>query len=158
MLASDLSDRLWPYLGGIARENKMKALAIGGIADHVHTLVSLPATLSLAKAVQLLRGILPKWIHETFPKLLSFEWQEGYGAFSIGVSGVDKTMRYIRNQPEHHRARTFKEEFISMLPQARVRLRRVDARLILSSLPDSDRKHPANPAPKRRSIFFRLRC
>jgi len=56
MLASDLSDRLWPYLGGIARENKMKALAIGGIAYHVHMLVSLPATLSIAKAVQLLKG------------------------------------------------------------------------------------------------------
>ena len=69
MLASDLSDRLWPYLVGIARENKMKALAIGGIADHVHMLVSLPATLSIAKAVQLLKGNSSKWIHETFPKL-----------------------------------------------------------------------------------------
>ncbi len=81
MLASDLSDRLWPYLGGIARENKMKASAIGGVADHVHMLVSLPATLSIAKAVQLLKGNSSKWIHETFPKLQSFEWQEGYGAF-----------------------------------------------------------------------------
>ncbi len=93
----------------------MKALAIGGIADHVHMPVSLPATLSIAKAVQLLKGNSSKWMHETFPMLQSFEWQEGYGAFSIGVSGVDATMRYIRNQPEHHRARTFKEEFISML-------------------------------------------
>jgi len=115
MLASDLSDRLWPYLVGIARENKMKALAIGGIADHVHMLVSLPATLSIAKAVQLLKGNSSKWIHETFPKLQSFEWQEGYGAFSIGVSGVDATIRYINNQPEHHRTGTFNEEFISML-------------------------------------------
>jgi putative transposase len=93
----------------------MKALAIGGIADHAHMLVSLPATLSIAKAVQLLKGNSFKWIHETFPKLQSFEWQEGYGAFSIGVSGVDATIRYINNQPEHHRTGMFSEEFISML-------------------------------------------
>jgi Transposase IS200 like len=71
--------RLWPYLGGIARENKMKTLAIGGAADHVHILVSLPATLSIAKALQPLKGNSSKWIHETFPKMRSFEWQEGYG-------------------------------------------------------------------------------
>jgi REP element-mobilizing transposase RayT len=115
MLTSDLCDRLWPYLGGIARENKMKALAIGGAADHVHMLISLPATLSVAKAVQLLKGNSSKWIHETFSKLRSFQWQEGYGAFSIGISGVDATVRYIRSQPEHHRTKTFKEEVTSML-------------------------------------------
>jgi putative transposase len=98
LLTSDVRDRLWPYLGGIARENKMKALAIGGAADHAHALVSLPATLSVAKVLQLLKGNSSKWIHETFPKMRSFEWQEGYGAFSIGVSGVDATVAYIRNQ------------------------------------------------------------
>ncbi len=115
LLNSDVCDRLWPYLGGISRENKMKALAVGGATDHVHMLVSLPATLSIAKAVQLLKGNSSKWIHETFPKLHSFEWQEGYGAFSIGVSGVDATVSYVRNQPEHHRTKTFNEEFVSML-------------------------------------------
>ena len=115
VLNSDLRDRLWPYLGGIARENKMKALAIGGIDDHVHMLISLPTTLSLAKALQLLKGNSSKWIHEKFPKLHSFEWQEGYGAFSIGISAVDATVRYIRNQAEHHRMRSFREEFVAML-------------------------------------------
>ena len=114
-LTSDLRERLWPYLGGIARENKMKAVAIGGAADHVHMLVSLPPTLSIAKAVQLLKGNSSKWIHETFPKLRSFEWQEGYGAFSIGISGINVTVAYIKDQAEHHRTRTFKEEFITML-------------------------------------------
>src|SRR2546430_4737498 len=85
LLNSDLRERLWPYLGGIARERKMKALAIGGVADHLHILVSLPGTLSVAKALQLLKSNSSKWIHETFPKLRSFAWQEGYGAFSIGV-------------------------------------------------------------------------
>jgi len=107
--------RLWPYLGGIAHENKMKTLAIGGIEDHVHMLISLPSTLPAAKAVQLLKGNSSKWIHETFPEMREFEWQEGYGAFSIGVSGIDDTVAYIRNQAEHHRKTTFKQEVAAFL-------------------------------------------
>jgi len=114
-LHSKLRERLWPYLGGIARENKMKALPIGGTADHVHILISLPATISVAKMVQLLKGNSSKWIHETFAEMCSFEWQEGYGAFSVGVSAIDATLSYIRNQAEHHRKRTFREEFMTML-------------------------------------------
>ena len=114
-LTLDVRKRLWPYLGGIAKQNRMKALAIGGASDHVHVLVSLPATLSVAKAMQLLKGNSSKWIRETFPKMRSFAWQEGYGAFSVGVSGVDATVAYIRNQIEHHRARSFREEYAMML-------------------------------------------
>jgi putative transposase len=114
-LASDLRARLLPYLGGIANQNQMKTLAIGGASDHVHVLLSLPATLSAVKAMQLLKGNSSKWIRETFPKMRSFAWQEGYGAFSIGVSGVDATVAYIRNQAERHRTRSFREEFVAML-------------------------------------------
>ncbi|MDQ6624485.1 MAG: IS200/IS605 family transposase, partial [Verrucomicrobiota bacterium] len=97
-LTSEIRERLWPYLDGIARENEMKALAIGGVGDHVHVLVSLPATMPVAKAMQLLKGNSSKWMHETFPALHAFAWQEGYGAFSIGVSGVEETVAYIRAQ------------------------------------------------------------
>jgi putative transposase len=93
----------------------MKTLAIGGAADHVHVLLSLPATISVAKAMQLLKGNSSRWIRETIPKMRSFAWQEGYGAFSVGVSGVDATVTYIRNQAEHHRTRSFREEFVAML-------------------------------------------
>ena len=110
MLTPEIRERLWPYLGGIARENGMKALAIGGVADHVHLLISLPPTLSLSKAMQLLKGNSSKWIHETFPNLRGLAWQEGYAAFSIGISAVDDTIAYIRRQEEHHRHRTFREE------------------------------------------------
>ena len=110
-----LQERLWPYLGGIARQHKMKMLAVDGVEDHVHALLSIPATLPIAKAVQLLKGNSSKWIHETFPDQRLFGWQEGYGAFSIGVSGVDETIGYIRNQKEHHRSRSFKEELIAFL-------------------------------------------
>ena len=114
-LTPDLRERLWPYLGGIARQNQMKALVIGGASDHVHMLLSLPATLSVAKAMQLLKGNSSKWIRETFPKMHLFAWQEGYGAFSVGVSGVDRTVSYIRNQVEHHRTRTFRDEIVVIL-------------------------------------------
>jgi REP element-mobilizing transposase RayT len=114
-LTPDLRERVWPYLGGIAKQKQMKTIAIGGVADHVHVLLSLPATLSIAKAIQLLKGNSSKWIRETFPKMRSFAWQEGYGAFSIGMSGVDATVAYIRNQAEHHRTRSFREEYAVML-------------------------------------------
>jgi REP element-mobilizing transposase RayT len=114
-LSPDVQERLWPYLGGIAKQNKMKALALGGASDHVHILVSLPSTIAVAKAVQLLKGNSSRWIHETFPRLRTFEWQEGYGAFSIGISGADETNAYIRNQKEHRRHRSFRDEFAAML-------------------------------------------
>jgi putative transposase len=115
ILSAEIRQRLWPYLGGVARENGMKALAVGGVADHVHMLLSLPATMSVAKAMQLLKGNSSKWIHETFPKLRTFAWQEGYAAFSIGVSAIEETRAYIRNQEEHHRTRTYREEVIIFL-------------------------------------------
>jgi REP element-mobilizing transposase RayT len=115
LLVPEIRERLWPYLGGVARENGMKALAIGGVADHVHVLLSLPPTMSIAKAMQLLKGNSSKWIHETFPKLQSFAWQEGYAAFSVGVSGIEEMRAYVRNQEEHHRTRTYREEVIMFL-------------------------------------------
>lgn len=95
IITPDLQSRLWPYIGGIARENKMKAIAVGGVEDHVHILLSLPSTLSISKAMQLIKGGSSKWIHDTFPEQPAFSWQEGYGAFSIGISGVDRTIAYI---------------------------------------------------------------
>src|ERR1700754_2405559 len=94
ILTPEIQTRLWPYLGGIARGNKMAALAIGGVSDHVHILLSLPTTLTLSKAIQLLKGNSSKWLHEEFQELRLFSWLEGYGAFTIGMSGVDETKNY----------------------------------------------------------------
>jgi putative transposase len=112
---SELESRLWPYVGGIAKEHHMKALAIGGIADHLHALLSLPGMMSFSKAVQLIKGGSSKWIHDTFPEQKQFAWQEGYGAFSVSASQVPKTIAYINNQKEHHRKKTFQEEFVELL-------------------------------------------
>jgi putative transposase len=115
LITAELQDRLWPYIGGIARDNKMKALQVGGVEDHVHILLSLPSTMAIAKAIQLIKGGSSKWVHDEFPAHRGFAWQEGYGAFSISVSHRDPTIEYITNQKEHHRKKTFKEEFLAML-------------------------------------------
>ncbi len=120
LITPELRDRLWPFLGGIARQNKMKAIKIGGAEDHVHLLLSLPATMPVSKALQLLKGGSSKWIHETFPEQRLFAWQEKYGAFSVSVSQLDKIIRYIENQAEHHRTMTFQEEFLMLLKKHHV--------------------------------------
>lgn len=112
---SDTETRLWPYVGGIAREHRMKALAIGGMTDHLHALISLPGMMSFAKAVQLIKGGSSKWVNDTFRHLTKFEWQEGYGAFSVSASQVARTIAYINNQKEHHRKKSFREEFLELI-------------------------------------------
>ncbi len=116
----EVRERLWPFLGGIARQNKMKALEVGGIEDHVHLLISLPSSMAIAKAMQLLKGGSSKWMHETFPAQRLFAWQEEYGAFSVSVSQLDRTIQYIRGQEEHHRRMTFQEEFLALLNRHRI--------------------------------------
>lgn len=93
----------------------MKSLAIGGTSDHPHSLLSLPATMSFAKAVQLIKGGSSKWIHDTFDRHRKFGWQEGYGAFSVSPSQVGRTVDYINNQKDHHRRKTFAEELRELL-------------------------------------------
>ncbi len=110
LIKPDLQQCLWPYLGGIARENKIKAVVVGGVQDHVHVLLSIPSNLSVAKSIQLLKGNSSKWIHDTFKEHWDFAWQEGYGAFSIGISGVEETTEYIQGQVEQHHKTTFREE------------------------------------------------
>jgi putative transposase len=119
-IVPELRDRLWPFLGGIARQNQMKAIEIGGVEDHVHILLSLPATMAISKALQLLKGGSSKWIHEDFPEHRLFAWQEEYGAFSVSASQLDKTITYIRGQEAHHRQMTFQEEFLALLKKHRI--------------------------------------
>jgi REP-associated tyrosine transposase len=116
----ELEERLWPYMGGIARENNMKAMSIGGTEDHIHMLLSLPATIAIAKAIQLIKGGSSKWVHDEFPQHGHFGWQEGYGAFSVGISQVEETIGYIQRQKEHHRKVTFQDEFLKILKKHRI--------------------------------------
>ena len=110
-----IRERLHAYLGGIARENGMAALAVGGVADHVHVLLSLSRTASVSKAVQLLKAGSSKWVNENFSTIGRFSWQEGFGAFSIGLSQKERTVAYIHAQAEHHKRVSFAEEFRKFL-------------------------------------------
>ena len=71
--------------------------------------------MAIAKAIQLIKTGSSGWIHETFSELRNFAWQQGYGAFSVGISQVPETIKYIEQQVEHHRTRTFKEEYLAIL-------------------------------------------
>ena len=94
--------------------HKFKALAVGGMLDHAHLLLSLPTTMTHYKAIQLIKGGSSKWINDHLPRR-TFDWQDGYGAFTIGISQIEATVRYINNQERHHRRMTSAEEFRRML-------------------------------------------
>lgn len=115
IILPEYQERIWTYMGGIARENNMKALIWGGVEDHAHGLLSLPSTITISKAIQLVKGGSSTWISDTFPELKDFNWQVGYGAFSVHVSAVERTINYIKNQKEHHKKKTFKEEYLAIL-------------------------------------------
>jgi REP element-mobilizing transposase RayT len=118
LIKDEFQPRLWSFLGGIARKNGFKTIAIGGTTNHVHILLSIPATIPLSKAVQLLKGGSSKWINEIEGG--RFAWQEGYGAFTVGISQEADTIRYINSQREHHRRRSFEEEFVAFLNKHRI--------------------------------------
>jgi len=102
-------------MGGIARKNKFFLLGAGGVEDHVHILVSLPTTLEVAKTIQSVKAGSSNWLHKNFVDFRAFEWQEGYGAFSISISHKNATLSYIGGQSRHHRQKTFQEEFLEFL-------------------------------------------
>ena len=97
----------------------MKALGVGGMEDHVHILLSLPSSLSIADAMRDIMSASSRWMRETCA-MENFEWQEGYGAFSVGWSQVSATPAYIARQEEHPRKRDFQAEFIVFLKKHRI--------------------------------------
>ncbi len=115
ILVDEIAPRIWAYLGGIARENDMIPLAIGGYHDHVHLVIRIKPTISVSRMMQLLKGGSSHWIHQEFPGLRSFQWQDGYSAFSISRSDLHRVVEYVRSQKEHHRKRSFKEEYLKFL-------------------------------------------
>jgi REP element-mobilizing transposase RayT len=113
LIRPEIQSDLWAFLGGIARKNGFKALVVGGTENHAHVLLSLPATMPLAKAMQLIKGASSHWMNENH--MQGFAWQEGYGAFTVGISQKADTIAYIQSQPEHHRKRSFEDEFVTFL-------------------------------------------
>jgi putative transposase len=114
IIPQDMQSKLWAYIGGIARTNKFRALAVGGTRDHTHVLLWLPAAISVAKAVQLIKGGSSKWLNDHLPGR-TFAWQDSYGAFTIGTSQIKSTIIYINNQEQHHAKKNFDVEFQMIL-------------------------------------------
>ncbi|MDA0835703.1 MAG: IS200/IS605 family transposase [Planctomycetota bacterium] len=114
-ITDDLAPRLYDYMGGVVSNRGGKLLTAGGVADHVHLLISLHKEMAMSEFVRIVKSNSSKWIHETFAELKSFAWQTGYGAFGVSFSDLARVKRYIANQQEHHRRQTFKEEFLELL-------------------------------------------
>lgn len=114
-ITADLAARLFSYLGGIARQVDATAIRVNGPADHVHLLLSIPATTCLADLVRTLKANSSRWVHEEFPSRQNFAWQSGYAAFTVSNSQAPKVKRYIESQLEHHRKTDFRDEFAIFL-------------------------------------------
>lgn len=114
-IVPEIEDRIWSCMRGIARKNEIKPLQIGGDDDHVHLLLGAPPTISIDKVAQLMKEGSSAWIHDTFPDLRPFAWQDGYGAFSISKSSVPEVRAFILNQRDHHRVVTFETEYFLIL-------------------------------------------
>lgn len=110
-----IEQRVWEYIGGIARDNQMTALQVGGVDDHIHALIKAPPTFAPSKIAQLLKGGSSLWMRTEFPELRQFAWQDGYGAFTVNKSIVAGVERYIQNQREHHHKMSFQEEYLEFL-------------------------------------------
>ena len=113
--APEIEQRVWAYLGGISRQNDIKPLLVGGVEDHIHMLVTIPPPLSVSESLKRIKGGSSAWIKENFPGLEKFGWQDGYGAFTVSRSQIHEIESYIRNQREHHRVKTFQEEYRAFL-------------------------------------------
>ncbi len=110
-------DRLHEYLGGTVNGLKGVTQGVGGTADHVHLLVGLKTTHCVADFMRELKKASSAWVHETIG-LKRFAWQEGYGAFTVSATARNQVKIYIANQEEHHRKKTFREEFEELLKRA----------------------------------------
>ena len=115
IITDDRRPRLYEYVGGIIRNLGGIALAIGGIEDHLHALAKLRPDKALSEVLRDLKANSSGWMHDVFPELRDFSWQRGYGAFTVSASQVQIVSNYIVNQEQHHKRRSFQDEFEEML-------------------------------------------
>jgi putative transposase len=114
-IKADFEERLWGYLGGIAKQNQSTPVAIGGVEDHVHLLLGLTANASVSTILQRIKGGSSVWAKDHLPGCTGFGWQDGYAAFSVSRSMVSGVEKYIREQREHRRVKSFQEEYREFL-------------------------------------------
>ncbi len=120
LIKKSWEDELYKYISGIIKNNGHKLLAINGMPDHIHILIGMKPVQSLSRLMQDVKGSSSKWINEKKFILGKFRWQEGYGAFSYADSQLNSVISYIDTQTEHHKKRSFKEEYTEFLDRFRV--------------------------------------
>ena len=114
-----ISDRVRPklhaYMGGAVNKSFGRIRRVGGTVDHVHLLLDLHQSNAVADCLRVIKANSSAWVHETFPDLRDFARQEGYGAFLVSASAIPRVATYVETQEEHHRACSFRDEFIALL-------------------------------------------
>lgn len=113
-IGNDWRNQLHTYLGGIVKNLGGVPVAVGGITDHVHLLVGLKPTHCLADVLREVKGGSSEWTHDSLGKK-KFSWQPGYGGYTVSPANIERVKHYVLNQAEHHRRRTFQEEYVEML-------------------------------------------
>jgi REP element-mobilizing transposase RayT len=118
LILPELQPKLWAFKAVIAKRDGVHVIAAGGIENHSHILIALAPTIALAKAVQNIKAYSSRWMREHG---VDFKWQEGYGAFSVSPSQTNTVVRYIANQAEHHRKRSFEDEILFLLKSSGIK-------------------------------------
>lgn len=108
-------EELYKYISGIVNAKGQKLFAIGGMPDHIHILLSISPNISISDLVRDIKANSSKWINQNQFVLGKFQWQDGFGAFSHSKSNLDKVINYINNQEDHHKKRSFKDEYLELL-------------------------------------------
>ncbi len=114
-IPSDLSKDLHAYIAGTCRALGSEAYRVGGTEDHVHIACTLPRTMTVSKLLEETKKTSSSWFKGQDTRCHDFSWQAGYGAFSLGQSQLPSLIRYIDNQQEHHRMKSFREELLELL-------------------------------------------
>jgi REP element-mobilizing transposase RayT len=115
LITPDLETRLHPFIAGILKDLRCQPIAVNGTTDHVHLLTRYPSDLSHSDMLRHIKSRSSKWVHETFPDAHRFEWQEGYGGFTVSRSMLDTAEAYIQRQKAHHATQDFRTEFLELL-------------------------------------------
>lgn len=123
-ISEGVRERLYEYIGGVARKLNGSLIQIGGIEDHVHLLVNLSPAKSVSDSIRDIKSNSSKWLNELPGTTGQFSWQKGYGAFTVSFSQIESVRRYVENQVEHHRTLTFEEEFIAILKRHEIEFER----------------------------------
>lgn len=120
LIRDSFRERLWAYMGGLAKDEFGVARIVGGTENHIHALLSMRPDVSMSKAMERWKSLATGWVKKTIPEAEDFGWQAGYSTFSVSRSQAERVIAYIARQAEHHRVMTFEEEFSRLLEAHRI--------------------------------------